>query len=148
MNINVAQAREVMAAAEEFYSLAGRDTILNPGDTIVFAEEKGEWLGIVRLCHEHGHHLLRTMQVRPGHQRKSIGSQILERFARQAEEQGISELHLIAFDYLEGFYGKIGFKKVEIGPEFLLERLEVVAEKSPDKKHILMKWCGRDSRVG
>jgi N-acetylglutamate synthase-like GNAT family acetyltransferase len=140
MQIHVWQAREVMPRARDFYARHGRDGGIGPEDILVVAEEGGEWLGVVRLCFEEGHYLLRTMQVLPERQGKLIGSQILKRFARLADESVVEEIHLIAFGHLERFYGQIGFKKVEAGPGFLMARLAMVAKKSPDKKHILMKW--------
>ena len=70
-----------MAEAREFYQRAGRETSLDQNDILVFAEEGGEWLGVVRLCHENEHHLLRTMQVIPSRQGQTVGSQILKRFS-------------------------------------------------------------------
>jgi N-acetylglutamate synthase-like GNAT family acetyltransferase len=142
VNIRVYSAGEVSERASVFYARNGRDGGFSAGDTLIVAEEGGEWIGAARLCLEHGHYLLRTMQVESARQGESIGSQILKHFISLVKERGVREVHLIAFDHLERFYGQIGFVKVQAAPEFLLERLSAVANKSPDKKHILMKWGG------
>jgi len=140
MKMVVANARDCISVADDFYAICGRETKLDLSDTLVFAYDGSSVVGIVRLCFEDKSYVLRTMQIHPDHQRKGIGSLILKRFDELLIERKISEIFCMPYEHLEGFYGQIGFSKlpVEKAPVFLRKRLKVFFQKKPNEKAILM----------
>lgn len=141
LQFKVSLAEDTMETALEFYKSCGRVTNLNPKDILVFGRAGERLVGIVRLCHEHGHYVLRTMQVLEELQGQGYGRQILEKFKKLLAEQAIQEVYCMPYAHLEKFYGLIDFKKIptEQAPEFLQERVAEFHKKHPDKSAILMK---------
>jgi N-acetylglutamate synthase-like GNAT family acetyltransferase len=134
-------AAEVSDRVNTFYKNAGRPTKkLEPNDQVVMAILDDEIVGVVRLCFEQDHYVLRTMQVHPEFQRQGVGQQILNHFEVVLNEQKIMKSYCFAFAHLEDFYGRIGYKKIENSeaPLFLQQRLTEAMSSYPDEKFINM----------
>ena len=133
--------REYKNETEQFYQICKRSTHIELDDTLIVALSDEEPIGIVRLCFENQTYVLRTMQIHPEVQRKGIGSTILEKFNQVLNERSIDQVFCMPYDHLEGFYGRIGFKKIAVdgAPEFLQKRLADFFNKKPSEKAILMK---------
>ena len=140
ISIHVKSAPEVSKQANAFYRLCGSSATVEKGDTIIFAVHNGEMIGIVRLCHEHGLDVLRTMRVRSDFQRQGVGLEMLQYFKEVVNSKGISKLFCLPYDHLESFYGSIGFKKIEFtaAPTHLQERLLRTQAERPSSKMIVM----------
>jgi GNAT superfamily N-acetyltransferase len=91
-------------------------------DTIVIAIDE-EIIGAVRICYEHGKQVLRGMQIKPGWQRKGIGSAMLKFLVDQADMKGC---YCLPYKHLQSFYASIGFEEIapQYAPSFLAERLK------------------------
>ena len=104
-------------AADLAYSRAElRSYLRSPGCRTLIAEEEGEILGFAIACRERaGHGHLVTLDVRPGRQRRGIGSELL-----RAIEEGLAALGLHTFiletladeDGARRFYEKHGYAVV------------------------------------
>jgi GNAT superfamily N-acetyltransferase len=108
-------------AISKFYSEMEYSGGLNPSDRIVIAEEGSQIIGVLRVCEEHGHLLLRGMRVRGDFRRQGIGKLMLavaETVIGQRTCYGLAYPHLLAF------YGRIGFVPVDFSqvPAFLQAR--------------------------
>ncbi len=134
-------AFDFLEQAEEFYKACERKVSLNSEDTLVVAFVDDEVGGIVRLCFEKGHFVLRTMQIKPNHQRKGLGSILLDKFDDLIREKKIMEIFCMPYDYLEPFYSQIGFRKIQEieAPEFLQQRARDFRQNHSDKDVILMR---------
>jgi GNAT superfamily N-acetyltransferase len=111
-----------VGAANDFYQSCESAGRAQPGDRILFAETASEIMGLVRLCPENGHLILRGMRVRSDQQRRGVGRQLL--FAAE-EWIGDAECFCLPYTHLERFYGTIGFKLVppEALPKYLQNRM-------------------------
>jgi N-acetylglutamate synthase-like GNAT family acetyltransferase len=110
------------AEALTFYreQLARRVDIADD-ETLLLERDGGAVIAAVRLAPGHGTLELRTMVVDRRRQRTGVGSRLLARAARAI---GDRECYCICWSYLEGFYGQVGFVRVDAStlPEFLRER--------------------------
>lgn len=111
-----------LAAAQEFYQTVGYLDRIQPGSFVVEARDKGRIVGVVRLCREEGVQILRGMMLAPSVQRQGLGSRMLQVLKSGLDPQGC---YCLPHDWLEGFYGQIGFHAVPEDqlPPHLHERL-------------------------
>lgn len=92
-----------------FYDSVGDHSRVSEGDIVLMAEQDQSLVGVVRLCQEDGHFVLRGMSVHPEYQKKGIGRRLLTRFEELVSDK---TCWCIARDDLEVFYGRIGFGKI------------------------------------
>lgn len=107
------------------------------GDVAVYiAEHDGSIIGVVRLCAEQGHAILRTMHVHQEYRGRGVGRRLLEAFR---EEIRTADCYCIPFAHLTRFYGAIGFREIapEEAPGHLQERLREYLARGMDG--IIMK---------
>lgn len=126
--------------ARSFYQRVGYVQPVTPDARIVAALlPGGDVAGVVRLEKEHGVLVLRGMQVAPEIQSAGVGVRMI----KLLEEKIDGECWCLPHDWLAGFYGKIGFRRVDASeaPAFLRERFAANVAKYPHL--ILMK---RDAR--
>ena len=108
-------------AAVAFYrEQLGRRVDIAHDETLLL-ERDGAVIAAVRLAPGHGTLELRTMVVDRRRQRAGIGSRL---FARAGRAIGDRECYCLCWSYLEGFYGQVGFVRVDETtlPEFLRAR--------------------------
>jgi N-acetylglutamate synthase-like GNAT family acetyltransferase len=108
-----------LAAANDFYQSCEAAGRARPGDRILFAKTASEIIGVVRLCPENGHLVLRGMRVRDDQQRRGLGRKIL---LAVEEWIGDAECFCLPYTHLERFYGTMGFELVP--PKELPEHLQ------------------------
>lgn len=108
--------------AQAFYSSVGYTNNIVDSDQVVVAELERKIIGIGRVSVEHGHYVLRGMQIEKAYQNKKIGTQILSELSNIISQE---ECYCIPYAWLEEFYEKIKFKQVSenIAPKFLQERI-------------------------
>jgi N-acetylglutamate synthase-like GNAT family acetyltransferase len=104
-----------------FYSLAGYSPPLESSDRILIAETDDRIVGALRLCNEEGVVLLRGMRVLESMRRQHVGGSLLAAFDEILAD---GTCYCIPHEYLEAFYGKIGFRSVSLpdAPRILQER--------------------------
>lgn len=106
----------------EFYASEGRTVRALEGERWVIAERAGRMIGVLRLCPEEGHRVLRTVHISEPERRRGVGKRMLA-----ATEPMISgaTCHCLPYTHLEDFYGRIGFVAipVEHAPPHLQHRL-------------------------
>lgn len=108
--------------AQALYSDWGYVGAITPGETVLLAEQAGQWLGMVRCVHEEGVLMLRGMWVAPKARGRGVGTQLLEAFVQRLEGQAC---YCIPHRYLIDFYERGGFvvEQPEVTPLLLKERL-------------------------
>jgi GNAT superfamily N-acetyltransferase len=128
---------EDIPRAREFYAERQYGGGLQPGDTVLLAEQDGELVGIVRLVPEEGTTVLRGMQIHPSVQRQGIGKQLLSAVAQVLGERAC---FCIPYAHLVDFYGSIGFGTIDPSkaPAFLGSRLEGYRNRGDGKEYLLM----------
>ena len=110
------------ADVESFYRRElGREVLLE-AEQEVFAARDGSIVGALRLCPEAQTLVLRTVVVAEGRRGHGIGRAML---AVASDAIGRRECWCFPWEHLEGFYGAIGFRRVdrERVPPMLLHRL-------------------------
>jgi GNAT superfamily N-acetyltransferase len=113
--------KQELAEVRTFYAECGYRGGVSSEDAIVATTKGNRIIGVVRLCPEGGVLVLRGMEVRLEHQRRGIGSLMLQELDKLIGKRGCWG---IAPTHLEGFYGQIGFNFVdENTPEHLRARL-------------------------
>lgn len=119
-----------------FYAGRGYMNFVDGDVAVYIAEHNGSIVGVVRLCREEGHAILRTMHVHQDYRGQGIGRRLLEAFQ---EEIRAADCYCIPFAHLVGFYGAIGFRRIhpEEAPSHLQERLREYLERGMDG--IIMK---------
>lgn len=110
-------------AVQDFYHECGYRQGISPCDIVVTATEGQEIIGVVRLAFENNVLVLRGMQVASHRQKQGIGSRMLFSLNSIIRNQACWGISL---DYLEKFYGLIGFHFVpdESAPPHLQERIQ------------------------
>jgi len=105
----------------DFYQRTRYSTPFEPSDRIVLAETQDGIIGALRLCAEGGVQVLRGMRVLEEMRHRHIGTGLLR--ATEDVLRGAT-CFCIPYDYLESFYGKVGFRKLPLqeAPPFLQER--------------------------
>ncbi len=125
---------EDLPKAQEFYSSVGYYSEIQPDDIVFSAKDDDKIIGIVRIAPEEGTLVLRGMMIAESHQRKGIGTMMIKRLEQSIGER---DCFCIPHAWLEGFYGQIGFKKIEDGlaPIHLQARIKENRKKYP---HLIM----------
>ena len=115
-------ASEELDRAQTMYSDWDYSGVLTTSETILLAEQAGQWLGMVRCTREEGVLMLRGMWVAPAMRGRSVGTRLLEAFIQHLKGQ---ECYCIPHRYLTDFYGRGGFveERSEAAPPFLRKRL-------------------------
>ena len=128
-----------------FYSAEGRSARVSATERFVLAEDEHRLIGVIRLCLEGGHAILRTMRViSEGYRGQGIGKRMLGAFEGLVSER---DCYCLPFAHLTGFYGRIGFKTIPIeqAPPHLQERYKKYRDEGADM--LVMKraanWTGR-----
>ena len=116
---------DVKAILDEFYFQHGGKTKIAPNDLCFMVWDRDHLIGNVRFCIEEGVPLLRSMMIAKEYRKKKIGFALLEKFQKYLDENHVREIFCLPYDYLEAFYGTIGFQKAadDRVPRFLFERL-------------------------
>jgi GNAT superfamily N-acetyltransferase len=107
-------------------------------DQLVLAEEVGAIVGVLRLAREHGFAVLRGMRVSPSHQRRGIGTLLLNEADRIL---GPEPCYCIPYEHLLSFYGQIGFQDIDpaLAPAFLRERLNDYRQRRPQAFRLMLR---------
>ena len=110
------------ARVNAFYAGEGRSVLVSDGERWVLAEVEGRMVGVLRICREEGHQVLRTVQVASSHQHRGIGKRMLA--CAEPLLEG-SPCFCLPFSHLTHFYGRIGFEPVATAtaPPHLQDRL-------------------------
>jgi N-acetylglutamate synthase-like GNAT family acetyltransferase len=124
---------------QAFYASVGYSGIATTNCAVVTAKCGDNIVGAVRLASEDGALVLRGMRIAPPYQRQRIGTRMLWEVSKIL---GARECFCLPHAWLEGFYGIIGFAKIEDGeaPPHLLERLSESRKKHPQL--IVMRSTG------
>jgi GNAT superfamily N-acetyltransferase len=107
----------------QLYADANYDAPLAPSDMVMVAILRGQVIGAVRLCSEHGVTVLRGMQISSSFQRQGIGSRLL---AACLPHLDCGPAFCLPYAHLVDFYAAAGFEvvgAVEL-PGFLAQRLD------------------------
>jgi N-acetylglutamate synthase-like GNAT family acetyltransferase len=106
-----------------FYASEGRSVTVEEGESWVLALEDEQVIGVLRVCCEEGHQVLRTVQIAGPKQRQGIGREMLD-CAAPLLEPGPS--FCLPYAYLTDFYGRIGFVEIpeRDAPPHLRARLQ------------------------
>jgi N-acetylglutamate synthase-like GNAT family acetyltransferase len=134
VQIEVVSGQEAEPLVDPFYTKFGSSGRARPNDLFFLAKRQGELVGCVRFCVEENTPMLRTMMIDEALRRHGIGLQILNYFVEHLQRNKIHNVFCIANRPLEGFYGSIGFKKIDPKelPSFLQERMSTYTTKGMD----------------
>lgn len=115
--------------AKKFYESVGYLGGIQPDDIVVGAFLNSQMIGVVRLAFENSFVVLRGMQVLEKFQRRGIGALIIQKLESHIKE----ECFCLPYDWLEGFYGQIGFIKIDPqqAPDHLKKRFHENQKKHP-----------------
>jgi GNAT superfamily N-acetyltransferase len=107
---------------QAFYTSVGYSQAITADCVVISAKAEDKIVGAVRLLQENAVLVLRGMQIAQSYQRRGIGTLMLWELSKFI---GSRECFCLPHAWLEGFYGIIGFAKIEDGeaPLHLLERL-------------------------
>ncbi|MDP3889534.1 MAG: GNAT family N-acetyltransferase [bacterium] len=116
--------------AQKFYKSVGYINQIVPTDKVLIALENNAIIGIVRLSYEEGTCTLRGMQIKHNYQRQGVGTALLKKLNILI---GTDTCWCIPHDWLENFYGQIGFQKIteKEAPLFLQKRIKEVRKCYP-----------------
>jgi GNAT superfamily N-acetyltransferase len=125
MQIRQAVSEEYPAIIEHYLFCSYRGGI-EPDDLAVIAAENDNIAGVVRICFEQGEKVLRGMYIKPAFRGNGLGKRMLSFLKETVDLHGC---YCIPFSYLEGFYGSIGFRKInsDEAPGFLAGRYKKYA---------------------
>jgi N-acetylglutamate synthase-like GNAT family acetyltransferase len=125
--------------AQAFYDSVGYSGIVTTDCMVVSAKCGDNIVGVVRLAPEDGVLVLRGMMIAPPYQRQRVGTCMLWEVSKVL---GARECFCLPHAWLQGFYGIIGFAKIEDGEALphLLERLAESRKKHPQL--IVMRRTG------
>jgi GNAT superfamily N-acetyltransferase len=107
-----------------FYDSVDYSGVFLPSDLTLVASEDCAIIGVVRLCTEHDHLVLRGMEIIPDRQRQGLGSEMLRQLVPYI---GQRPCWGIALSHLGGFYAQASFRFDTNGaavPKHLLARLD------------------------
>lgn len=109
--------------AQNFYSRVGYHDPIAPESLVFAAISRPDLIGVVRLCVEEGDLLLRGMMIDQTWQRRGVGSKLVKALESAI---GARDCYCLPHDWLEGFYGQIGFRKIssEEAPAHLQARYQ------------------------
>jgi N-acetylglutamate synthase-like GNAT family acetyltransferase len=105
-----------------FYASEGRTTRVNEGEQWVIALEGSAMVGVLRICIEEGHQVLRTVQVTEARRGQGIGRRMLDLVPPMLRN---GACFCLPYAHLTEFYGRIGFTRIpaEAAPRHLQDRL-------------------------
>lgn len=132
MDITITKANEHnINMVRQFYRDVGYTPTISDNDLILVAFISDKVVGAARLCDENGTMVLRGMFVDKECQRKGVGTALLRELDTIIKSK---ECFCLPHDYLEGFYGQIGFEKIDVEyiPLHLKERLKEYEHIYPD----------------
>lgn len=98
------------AVVKQFYGVVGYYQELDPQDSVVIATIDDCIVGCCRLCKENEASVIRGVQVHPHYRGQGIGSRLLRAVT---DLLGQEECYCLPFTYLEDFYGKVGFTRID-----------------------------------
>lgn len=98
-------------AVNRFYAGLQFGSVASIGDTLILARQSGVLAGVVRLCQEQGHFVLRGMLVDAAMRRQGIGQHLLRAFVGQL---GNHSCYALPFRHLPAFYERGGFRPCRI----------------------------------
>ena len=116
-------AREVeLADVATFYDECGYIGAPSGSEIVLAARDANQLLGAVRLCFEEDVIVLRGMQVRPGYERRGLGSQLLRACVPFLDAR-LS--YCLPYTHLVSFYRAVSFEVAQPSqlPSFLAARL-------------------------
>jgi len=130
---NIAIFRDTVASLSEiqaFYASVGYFQVVTADCIVISARSRDTIVGVVRLSPENGVQVLRGMRIALSYQRRLIGTRMLweaTKFMR------LTECFCLPHAWLEGFYGIIGFARIEDdhAPPHLRKRLAESRRKHP-----------------
>jgi N-acetylglutamate synthase-like GNAT family acetyltransferase len=130
-------------AVREFYEEQGYGGGVHIDDELYVTMEQSKIIGALRLAPENNTLVLRAMFVASDWQRRGVGSALL----KEVEPNIVRECYCLPHGYLEGFYGQIGFCRIEPeqAPSFLQARL--AASQAKWGNIIIMKRPGPVTRA-
>ncbi|MGZ3711168.1 MAG: GNAT family N-acetyltransferase [Bdellovibrionota bacterium] len=116
---------EVKEQVDQFYEKNGGGTRARNNDLFFLLFMKEQLAGTVRFCVEENTPMLRSMMIREACRGQGLGTKLLGAFVAYLDENKIRDVYCIPYDYLEKFYGAVGFRKAEVNeiPPFLEKRL-------------------------
>jgi hypothetical protein len=114
-----------------FYASEGRSTRVEDGERWVIALESEEVVGVLRVCTEDGHRVLRTVQITESRRRQGIGRRMLDCVEPLL---GPGPSFCLPYTHLTEFYGRIGFVRIpdSEAPPHLQIRLDGYRARSQD----------------
>ena len=113
------------AGVRSFYDSVGYGGGVYPDDRLLVVRKNRSIIAAVRLCDEEGFLVLRGMYVAEERRGQGLGSRLLE---SASSAIGSSECWCVPYTSLTDFYSRIGFKKSESIPAFLMARCERYTE--------------------
>ena len=121
VRVRIAQSGEY-PRLDALYRAWGYTAGIGARETVYVAEESEHQIGLVRRTLEEGTVMLRGMQVDPAHQRRGVGSRLLDAFIA---DLSAAECYCIPYAHLTAFYNRGGFEVVPEAhaPAFLVQRL-------------------------
>jgi N-acetylglutamate synthase-like GNAT family acetyltransferase len=110
-----------VAEVNRFYASFQFGSVARDGDTLILARQSGQLAGVVRLCREHGHFVLRGMLVDAVLQHQGIGRRLLAVLVGQLDGH---PCYALPFRHLPAFYGCGGFRpcRIQDAPAHLQQR--------------------------
>lgn len=100
-----------IAEINRFYAILQFGSVASIGDTLILARQSGALTGVVRLCREQGHFVLRGMLVGAAMRHQGIGQRLLGVLVGQL---GGQPCYAVPFRHLPAFYGRGGFRPCRI----------------------------------
>ncbi len=76
-------------------------------------ELEGQIVGLVRGVYDGSRAMVHLLSVHPGHQRKGIGTALVEQMIKRFEERGAPSVSATVTDDSLGFWEKAGFHRTE-----------------------------------
>jgi N-acetylglutamate synthase-like GNAT family acetyltransferase len=105
-----------------FYRAMGYHGGFLASDLVLLVEDGRVIVGVVRLCEEENELVLRGMYVKEEHQRRGLGTRMLDGLDLSRETR---RCWCVPFEHLTGFYARAGFEPADVdkAPRFLRDRL-------------------------
>jgi N-acetylglutamate synthase-like GNAT family acetyltransferase len=119
-----------LSEVQTFYASVGYFQVVTADCIVISARSRDTIVGVVRLSPENGVQVLRGMRIAPSYQRRGIGARMLWEISKFVRSQ---ECFCLPHAWLEGFYGIIGFARIEDddAPPHLRKRLAESRRRHP-----------------
>ena len=119
-----------LSEVQTFYATVGYFQVVSADCILISARSRDTIVGVVRLSPENGVQVLRGMMIAPSYQRRGIGTRMLW---EASKFMNLPECFCVPHAWLEGFYGIIGFARIEDddAPPHLRIRLAESRRKHP-----------------